>query len=72
MDVPNSAAEMRSLVLQQYPWAAGLLAQYSDTEILSMMVSGMRAVIAIKKAELAVMRGQLEDIDRALSSQNPH
>lgn len=72
MDVPNSAAEMHSLVLQQYPWAADLLAQYSDTEILAVMVSGMRAVIAIKEAELKEMQKRLDESARALFSPAPH
>lgn len=72
MVLPSTAADMRALLLDQYPWMADNVAKLSDFELLALMVKAYPQAIAVVEAEITARDRQLDEIARALFSPIPH
>ena len=68
MDKPETAEEMRTLLISQHPHLKDDLEKISDDELLQLMLCAYKYALAIKKAELAEVERRLDVAARALFS----
>lgn len=72
MDKPNTAEEMRALLLSQRPDLKDDLAKISDFELLRLMICTYKRAIGIKEAEVMEIERRLDETARALFSHLLH
>ena len=68
MDKPETAEEMRTLLISQHPHLKDDLAKISDDELLQLILYAYKYALAIKEAELAEVERRLDAAARALFS----
>lgn len=72
MDMPESAEDIRALLLSQHPDLKDDLAKISDLELLQCLICAYECATDIKQADLAEIERLLDDVARTLFSPVPH